>query len=265
MRRGSKKQGIVILWSKSSQINYERLSHLCGRLANWYLKKPISIIKIESEQKNSRTFRYPDGKLEKTEWNNIGRFDAYDLSPYDETLLIDSDYIVQCDTLANYFGSKYDFVCHNSSWDVSGNDVFRHDRYMTRNCFDMRWATVVYFKKSTHAKMIFDTWRSVYKNYAFYSELFGFNKAPFRNDYAMSIAHQMCNGYSNTQTFDYALPALASSDSILDYVDGRWILKYQYKNSYNALRYTGDLHVMNKKSLLDADTDVYTKLWNSIG
>jgi hypothetical protein len=91
----------------------------------------------------------------------------------------------------------------------------------------------------------------VYENYAYYAELFGFSKAPFRNDFAMSIAHQIVNGYSNTRTFDYALPALSSSDSVLDYNNGRWLLKYQYKESHNVMRYTGDLHVMNKRSLLE--------------
>ena len=88
-------------------------------------------------------------------------------------------------------------------------------------------------------------------SYEYYAELFGFTKRPFRNDFAMSIAHQICNGYANSGTFNYALPALSSSDSVLDYNDGRWLLKYQYKESHNVLRYTGDLHVMNKRSLLE--------------
>jgi hypothetical protein len=123
---------------------------------------------------------------------------------------------------------------------------------MTQNWFEMRWATVVYFKKSERAKRIFDAWRMVYENYAYYADLFGFSKSPFRNDFAMSIAHQICNGYTNISTFDYALPALSSSDSVLDYANGRWLLKYQYKESHNVVRYTGDLHVMNKRSLLEA-------------
>jgi len=37
----------------------------------------------------------------------------------------------------------------------------------------------------------------------------------------------------------------------LDYANSRWLLKYQYKESHNVVRYTGDLHVMNKRSLLE--------------
>jgi hypothetical protein len=29
------------------------------------------------------------------------------------------------------------------------------------------------------------------------------------------------------------------------------LLKYEYKESHNVMRYTGDLHVMNKRSLLE--------------
>lgn len=244
-------KGVVILYSESAQLDYKSLSETCARLAEKHLSVPASVIKIEPTQRNFRTFRYPNGELEGTEWNNIGRFSAYELSPYDETILIDSDYIVQTNTLANFFGSDHDFVCHNRSWDITGNDVTRHDLYMTQNWFEMRWATVVYFKKNEHAQRIFDAWKMVYENYTYYANLFGFNKSPFRNDFALSIAHQICNGYKNVTTFDYALPTLSSSDSVLDYSNGRWLVKYELEDSHNVLRYTGDLHVMNKRSLLE--------------
>jgi len=244
-------KGVLILYSNSAQLDYYKLSKLCSRLAEQYLNVPCTIQYIEPEQTNFRTFRYPENKLEKTEWNNIGRFSALDLSPYDETILLDSDYIVQSNTLANYFGCDHDFLCHNKSWDVTGNNVFRHDQYMTQNKFDMRWATVIYFKKTEKAKQIFKTWRSVYEHYDYYSKLFGFRRTPFRNDFAMSIAHQICNGYKNSYTFNHDLPALSSSDSVLNYNKGKWLLKYQYKNTHNVMRYKGDLHVMNKHSLLE--------------
>ena len=235
-----------------------------------FIHDAISNVVITTKDKtfkniNRRSYKDTSHNSMSLPFYNIDRCDAYDISPYDETILIDADYLIMSDVLNNCWGHDNKLMMNWKYQDIMTDRDDPTLRRLSPFGITMYWATVVYFKKGTHAKMIFDTWRSVYKNYAFYSELFGFNKAPFRNDYAMSIAHQMCNGYSNTQTFDYALPALASSDSILDYVDGRWILKYQYKNSYNALRYTGDLHVMNKKSLLDADTDVYTKLWNSIG
>ena len=101
-----------------------------------------------------------------------------------------------------------------------------------------------------------------YNNYEYYSKLFDPKKIPFRNDFALSIAHQLCNGYSNKNTFVNSLPALSTVDSVLDYGNNNWLVKYKYKQSYNVLRYRGDLHVMNKKCILD--TDLYNKLWNSV-
>ena len=36
----------------------------------------------------------------------------------------------------------------NTGWDITGNQQFRHDRYISSNGFEMRWATVLYFTKS---------------------------------------------------------------------------------------------------------------------
>lgn len=256
-----KSKGILLLYSESDQLDYLKLAELCARLAKHYTDLPVTIKQLNSKQKNIRTFRWQDDMLETVEWNNYNRCDAYSLSPYDQTLLIDVDYMIQNDTLAQYFHSDHDYICHNNSWDISGNDVFRHDEYMSQNKFDMRWATVVYFTKCEQNERIFETWRSVQNNYEYYSKLFGFNKAPYRNDFAMSISHQINSGYANTGTFNYSMPALSSTDEVIDYNDGRWLVKYRYKESHNVMRYTGDLHVMNKRSLLD--TQVYDKLWNS--
>ena len=257
-----KSKGVLLLYSESKQLDYKRLAELSARLAEYYLGVPSTIVKLDVVQENTRIFRYDDG-VETIEWNNIGRYDAYSLSPYDETILIDTDYFIQNNNLSNYFSSHYNFLCHNTSWDITGNEIFRHNRFLESggNGFEQRWATVIYFKKSEHAKQIFDTWRKVYKNYDYYGKLLGFRRSPFRNDFALSVAHHICNGYTNTNTFAHDLPAISTTDSVIDYGNSNWLIKYNLKNSKNIMRYKGDLHVMNKKCILE--TDVYDKLWNS--
>tara|TARA_B100000989_G_scaffold74587_2_gene52642 strand:+ start:29968 stop:30750 length:783 start_codon:yes stop_codon:yes gene_type:complete len=259
----SASKGVLLLYTENNSLDYKRLANLSARLAKHYLNVPATIVKIDPVKKNTRVFRYDDG-TETMEWNNIGRYSAYDLSPYDETLLIDTDYFIQNNNLGNYFETPNTFLCHNNSWDISGNDVFRHDQFLENggNGFEMRWATVVFFKKSIYAKQIFDTWRVVYENYKYYSRLFGFSETPFRNDFALSIAHQICNGYKNTNTFKHRLPALSTTDTVLNYGNCNWLIKYKFKQSYNVVRYKGDLHVMNKRCILHSD--LYSKLWNSV-
>ena len=257
-----KSKGILILYSESKQIDYLRLSNLCARLAEHYLDVPTSIIKIEPKQKGMRTFKYSGHEHIKTEWNNVGRFNAYELSPYDETILIDADYFVQTDTLSTFFESNHDFLCHNYSWDVTGLDQLSFDENMSRNQFEMRWATVCYFKKSKHAENIFRVWKSVYENYEYYGNLIGFSTNPYRNYFCVSIAHQVCSGYANKDTFKHNLPALTTTNSVIDYGNKNWLIQYTERNKTNVIRYKGDLHCMNKRCILE--TDIYDKLWNSV-
>lgn len=257
-----KSRGVLILYSESNQLDYKRLADLCARLAEHYLKVPVTIIKLTPDKKGRRVFKYENLELVTTEWNNGGRYSAYDLSPYDETLLIDADYFIQNDNLANYFGSDHDFLCHNKSWDVTSLGQLRGDESMAGNGFKMRWATVCYFKKSDHAKNIFSMWEKVANDYEYYSKLVGFALAPFRNDFCLSIAHQTCSGYSNVDTFPHDLPSISTVNKIIDYGNKNWLILYSYRNKQNVIRYSGDLHVMNKRCILE--TDLYDKLWNSI-
>lgn len=255
-------KGILFLFSESKDLDYERLAQLASRMARHYYDLPATILSVNSKITGNRTFRWEDNNTEVLQWNNFNRCFAFELSPYDETLLLDVDYIIQNNNLLGYFGSCHDFICHNRSWDITGNNVFRHDAFLSKNNFEMRWATVVYFKKNNFTKNLFNTWLMVQQEWTYYSKLFGFSTNPFRNDFAMSIAHQITNGYTNTGTFNYSLPALSSTDSVIDYGNNNWLVKYQYKDSHNVLRYKGDLHVMNKKCLLEKE--VFNKIWTSV-
>ena len=56
------------------------------------------------------------------------------------------------------------------------------------------WATVMYYKKSRYAELIFAMWRHVQDNYIYYCGIYNIPNIPYRNDYALSIATHMLNG-----------------------------------------------------------------------
>ena len=56
-----------------------------------------NIIIVDSDSSNKNV----DNQI----WINKGRYQAYDLSPYDETLLLDTDYLINSDTLLKPFVS----------------------------------------------------------------------------------------------------------------------------------------------------------------
>lgn len=157
------------------------------------------IVKPRTDPEQLREF---NGELRP--WHNQSRSTIYDLSPYDQTLLIDADYFMFNNTLKPVFDSKLDFACYGDTYELGlGNSL---EKRIGATSIPMQWATVIYFTKSELAKSVFDFMAYVKEHYEFYSMLYGFRNHQFRNDYALSIALQTLTGYS---TNNYAkLPGL---------------------------------------------------------
>jgi hypothetical protein len=128
-------------------------------------------------------------------WINKGRYQAYDLSPYDETILMDTDYMVNSDKLLRTFNIYDDFCCHgNTSFLMQPNAA---QEVLSTYSFKTMWATVVTFKKSNRAKQIFECLEMIQKNYDHYCDLHNFVGGVYRNDYALTLALRIANGHTD--------------------------------------------------------------------
>jgi hypothetical protein len=63
----------------------------------------------------------------------------------------------------------------------------------------MSWATVMMFRRGTHAELIFDCMRMIRDNWRHYKDLYRIASSTYRNDHALSIALNIVNG----QTLEY--------------------------------------------------------------
>ena len=88
-------------------------------------------------------------------WHNLNRMDAYSLSPYDRTLVLDADYVVASDQLKVLLESAEDFMCHRRAYDIIGLRSFDDLNFFGKYNFPMWWATVVMFRQSKKSKIIF--------------------------------------------------------------------------------------------------------------
>lgn len=129
--------------------------------------------------------------LHKKAWYNKGRYQVYDLSPYDETLVLDTDYMINSNELLKVFDYPSDFVC------------YKNHRYLLQDMEPERlgeygpptlWATVMMFRKSARTKQIFNMIEMVQHNYEHYSQIHKFLQYSYRNDYALTIALRTVNG-----------------------------------------------------------------------
>jgi hypothetical protein len=199
-----------------------------------------------------------DGSLvtTKLEWKNEARPTAYDASPYDETLLLDTDIVINNDIWKQCFTQKHDFLIYKESTeliDIDREEIFAR---ISDSSVDFYWATAIFFRKTAENKVFFDLVKHVQENWYHYCAVFQLNTPYYRNDYAFSIAIHIMNGYQSGN-FAKNMPGklyFTSDKSILWEIDDRSLLflleKPKYVGEYTLLR-TKDVnvHCINKFSL----------------
>ena len=128
---------------------------------------------------------------------NTNRANSFELSPFDETVLIDADFLVLDNSLDCVWGSSEDLLANKSIIDLNHvENLGGFDKRFNEMSIPLYWATVVYFQKTDRVKSLFELIKFIKENYNFYQQLYQFkSNSYFRNDYALSIAIHMLNGH----------------------------------------------------------------------
>lgn len=201
---------------------------------------------------NTRTFKDTYSNPKVLPFYNKNRSDAYDLSPYDETILIDADYLIFSNMLDHCWGHENELMMNWQYHDVMFDRKFPDLDRVNPLGITMYWATVVYFRKSDYCKLFFDIVKDVRDNKEFYRDLYKFPGGIYRNDFSFSIAAHMISGFK-----DKGLPQLPFK--LFKTFDNDDIHKVEYENLYLYLEkprspgdfmlasWSGiDIHIMNK-------------------
>jgi hypothetical protein len=188
-------------------------------------------------------------------WKNVGRDTIYDLTPYEETIVLDTDYIVSNDMLNNCFGSVNDIMMYKDSQYLGSTKTEEFTRCADTS-IDFYWATVIYFKKTPSVKLFFDLVKHIRENWFYYNSLYQINSPNFRNDFAFSIAIHTINSM-HTGNFVAELPGkmyyIKDQDFCEKITDDKMIFlvgKKDHLGEYTLLSSKGmNVHVLNKASL----------------
>lgn len=275
-------QGVLIYAHNSRDVDYARLAIIAGGLAKKNLQRPVSLVTDDSTvkwMKESNSFNIAESIFEKiiltekpnttnrrnlhdgsnkssVSFLNTNRSSAYDITPYDQTLLIDSDYLIFSNTLNNYWTD--DPMPQISSAFKDACDIDRRgydDKYTSDVGVKLYWATTLMFNKTEESKQLFDLVRYVKDNYEYYGDLFRFHPGMFRNDIAFSVARHLLYGFQEELSGELP-PVLSCIDrDILESVDSngklRMLLAIGQTGDYVAASFKNlDLHVMNKQSII---------------
>jgi len=266
-------KGVLLFAFNNESLNYvKQADYLASRIRK-YMDLPTSIItdvdvteeyanfdkviKLNGvSMQNSR--KYNDGSLHNRFLNfrNSGRETSYDLTPYKETLVMDTDFIICNDKLANAFTSTHDFQCYKSSSHVGHRNSIPEFDNISDTSIDFYWATVLFFRKTPLNKIFFDLVKHIKENYLHYRNVYQFKNTMYRNDFAFSIAIHIMNGF---QKGDFAteLPGknlfALDKDILVDIKDDALQILVEKQNrlgEYTGVKVSGsNVHIMNKFSL----------------
>jgi hypothetical protein len=186
---------------------------------------------------------------------NSGRSMAFDLSPYDKTLLIDSDYLVFSNKLSKYLELDHPVMIGSAMNDIQGERIGFLDKTVSDVGVHLLWATTVIFTKDAESKLFFNLVKHVEKNYHLFSDLYRYSPKQYRNDIAFSVAKHIIDGFETV--LDDALPPILTvhdKDMLVNVDQDKLtflITDINAPDKFIACTVVGqDTHIMNKQSII---------------
>jgi hypothetical protein len=170
-------KGAVLIARNNSQIDYTKQAIFCAKRIIEHLNIPVTLITdnvaylnknyidsicvfdkiLEISSKTDYHHKnYKDGLYSRTnlEFKNTSRCDIFDLTPYDQTLLMDTDFVVGNTHLKQAFEQNKDILMYDTAFDLAGWRSTQEFDYISPTSIKFYWATVVYFKKTNNTKQV---------------------------------------------------------------------------------------------------------------
>ena len=166
--------------------------------------------------------------------------------------MLDADYVVAGDQLKVLLDADQDFLAHRWAYDVVGINTFEGLNYFGNNRMPMWWATVMMFRKSKHAELIFETMTMIRNNWNHYRHLYKIQSHTYRNDHALSIALGVVNGHTlNHNGIPWQLASLMPEHKLTQLDTDEY--RVDFITSNNKPRWitikNQDFHAMGKQQL----------------
>ena len=257
----AKSRGVVLFAFNTDTVDYVKIAKRSGQLISHTLDLPVTLITdhdissdtfdnvicISNTMPNIRT-------KEGTLWKNGNRYRAYDLSPYDETILIDGDYLVLDRNLLKLFDQDFDYKITAQNQTQLGAWPDKMGAYG----LVYQWATAVVFKKTPTAQMFFNLVGRVQRNYLYYWNLYHVKHGAFRNDFAFTIANNLLNGYNQNPNTLIPWSMFTYNDPIKSMSIDKGLITIKETNKA-VLVPQQNIHVMDKEYLLSDNFDNFVK------
>jgi hypothetical protein len=258
-------RGALIFAFNNEQTDYVAMAHWSAQRIRRHLDIPVAVVTDCKDTSRTQGFekvimasaatggtRWFEDYQNTVSWHNAGRVDAFNLTPWDHTLVLDADYVVCSDALNQLWDIDTDFLCHKNAWDVTTGLPLDGLNTFGRHQMPMWWATVMCFKRTNVVQYIFDAMTMVRENWQHYRDLYHIDRSTYRNDFALSIALGIVSGHTNhVDKIPWSLASVLPTAAVSQLRDDYFAL--EYIDSNNVARQVGtsgiDFHAMGKSQL----------------
>jgi hypothetical protein len=241
-------------------------------ITNKVLNKAFDhIISEEPDHKpNIRKFYDSPWATFECQFENWNKNDVIKLTPFDKTLMLDVDFLVNNNFLDVPFGIEEPLMLYTDAITLRNERPFHLlERKLHKNGIPMLWSTAIYFDKNDEVvQLFFELWGHIKDNWDFYRYLYGFSTKIYRTDFAVSIATHVLNGFIEN-TLVKSLP-----DNPMKYVEPKDDIERVLLDGVRFLSHKPDeewlhifavcknenLHIMNKKAI-DRNWDKLMELY----
>lgn len=265
------KRGAILFAFNSPKFDYFSMAEHTANRINHFLNLPVTVVTDENSLPKNFKYKFDNIIISEPDksnyrdrewgiWINKGRYQAYEFSPYEETLLLDTDYMVNSTKLYKLFQMNTDFCCHDTMSLLMQPNL--PQEALSAYSVNTLWATVVKFNKTNRAKQIFECLEMVQKNFDHYANIHNFISVSYRNDYALTLAARIVNGHTlpKTDVIPWNLLHVGKNTIIKRNQDTEFNTEYtimfdNWKKNKLRKEYITvkdmDFHVLNKKNFLE--------------
>lgn len=257
-------QGFLVFAHDNEQIEYGVLALGQAKRIKDILGKPVSVVLdaktednlktkypsyteffdkiIRQESLATQTKRYGAGDNQLT-FHNADRTDAWNLTPYDETIVIDTDVLIQTVNLNKLWNSSEDLLVCDRCTNLQG--IKEHEfTWISDRSVKFYWATVFYFRKTDFTRLFFDQCKWTKEMYGWLAHVHEIPRTPMRNDFVWSMAlHDLKHPAPSIPfnlTYSTYDDKLIKSDDALVFLTAKGLCKVKQ-----------DVHVFNKYDLIE--------------
>lgn len=273
-------RGVLLFALNNGEIDYVKQAIFCAKKVKEHLNLPVAlvtdsadylintfpfckkyidiVIETNDETPTLQKRNFLDGiyTIKKLLWKNHSRPDCYELTPFNETIVLDVDYILGNNSLLNCFKTNEEFLIYKTPTDIAKTVRNKQSfEKISDRSIDMWWATGFYFKKSPLMEMYFNLVKHIKDNWHYYRLIYQIPNTNYRNDFSFSIAIHILRGFQKS-SWPAQMPGnmyMSTDADMIHKIDNNkitFITDYNHNGSYLGVSIEdSNVHIMNKFSL----------------